>query len=396
MDTSEKNPFDSSDDEEKLQPKEIERDVSYSPVYQPECESEELEVKPFCECDSCNHFTKSADWCTASHLKFEADNTKKTYKERKLLPLFRSAKHPGKTPKIITFNPDNLTKLERKTLFRTLVHGEAIPQPITLLSDTYFSKDMQSSLQTLNYKYSLPIQSFAWPAIFRQMNVFMIGGHKSGKTMSYLPAVCTFSTQPCCKYDLLEKYKGPLVIIICRNSKQCEEIFDLIKKLYSSIQFKPRIFIMTYPITNIHNTDILITIPESLMHCLKSRIINFKRLCHLVLEDASSLLNQEGETVSNILTVVDQMLQNRVQNIGVQLIVSSEKWTKDLKELFKSIYVTPLVCIGNYLEAALYGNTQFEIKFLMSDQKKAYLEGLSGFVKVYNMMNVTVFRDSEE
>jgi superfamily II DNA/RNA helicase len=110
---------------------------------------------------------------------------------------------------------------------------------------------MQSSLQTLNYKYSLPIQSFAWPAIFRQMNVFMIGGHKSGKTMSYLPAVCTFSTQPCCKYDLLEKYKGPLVIIICRNSKQCEEIFDLIKKLYSSIQFKPRIFIMTYPITNI-------------------------------------------------------------------------------------------------------------------------------------------------
>jgi hypothetical protein len=132
------------------------------------------------------------------------------------------------------------------------------------------------------------------------------------------------------------------------------------------------------------------------MHCLKSRIINFKRLCHLVLEDASSLLNQEGETVSNILTVVDQMLQNRVQNIGVQLIVSSEKWTQDLKELFKSIYVTPLVCIGNYLEAALYGNTQFEIKFLMSDQKKAYLEGLSGFVKVYNMMNVTVFRDSEE
>ena len=97
----------------------------------------------------------------------------------------------------------------------------------------------------------MPLQSFAWPALFRQMNVFMIGGHQSGKTLAYLPAVCSFCTADDEKYKELAKHKGPVVIIVCPNSKQCEEIYDLVRKLCSNTRTKIKVSIVTYPVTNV-------------------------------------------------------------------------------------------------------------------------------------------------
>lgn len=126
-----------------------------------------------------------------------------------------------------------------------------VPHPVKMLSDTYFSEDIQSALERLNYKYSLPIQSFVWPAVFKQLNVCLIGGPKSGKTMSYLPAICTFCKTEEKKFEELSKYKGPLVLIICPNSKQCEDVFDLTKKLFENIPTRPKVATVTYPVTYI-------------------------------------------------------------------------------------------------------------------------------------------------
>ncbi|RZC40006.1 ATP-dependent RNA helicase TDRD12 [Asbolus verrucosus] len=343
-------------------------------IFKPESDSTLL-IKPFCECQNCHHWSNSVDWCTTVDLEFD-DHHNKVHREKKMQPLLRSEKYPGRAPKILTFSCKNLSQIEKQMIVKTLIHGESIPQPVKLFSDTYFDEDIQMILQDLNYKYSLPIQSFVWPAIFRQLNVFMISGRKTGKTMAYLPAICTFGFQKNQKYQELAKYKGPLIVIVCSNSKQCEEIFDLIKKFYSKIHLKPKVSIVTYPISNANNMDILITIPDSLLHCIKSRIFNFKRLCHLVFEDASTLLKNNEENLYKILNVVNEMLEHRMNNAKVQLIVASEKWTNGVKKLLKSIYMTPIVCIGNYLEAALYANIQFDVKFLKSINKKIYVEEL--------------------
>lgn len=121
------------------------------------------------------------------------------------------------------------------------------------LSETYFNEHVHRALDQLGYKYSLALQSFVWPSIFPQLNVFMIGSPKTGKTMAYLPAVCTFPLSDDAKYKELKKYKGPLVIILCPNSRQCQEILCLIQKLYQTIHIKPRITVMTYPLPNIVN-----------------------------------------------------------------------------------------------------------------------------------------------
>ncbi|KYB28783.1 putative ATP-dependent RNA helicase TDRD12 [Tribolium castaneum] len=368
MATREKDPFDSDEQ------KHSDSDGAPKQTFEPEIDNPEMFMKPACECQNCVHWTQSADWTTPD-LEFEGHH-KRVCKERKIQPLLRSARHPGKTPKIFTFNPGTLTKIEKQSYLKTLVHGEVIPQPVKLLTDTYFSDEIQAALGRLNYKYSLPIQSFVWPAIFRQLNVVMVGGPKSGKTMSYLPALCTFSTAEEEKYRQLSKYKGPLVVIICPNSKHCEDVYDLMKKLFENSATKPKIALMTYPVHHINSVDIVITIPSTLTHCLKSRTFNLKRMCHLVLEDASCLLKNNHEEIYKILEVTDEMLEHRMCSTKVQFIVASTKWTSDLQKLLKSIYVTPLVCIGNYLEAALYGNIQFEVKFLVSQNKKHYIEGL--------------------
>lgn len=108
---------------------------------------------------------------------------------------------------------------------------------------------------------------------------------------------------------------------------------------------------------------------------MKERFFNLKKVCYLVLEDTSLLLKDHEEAIYKVLKVVDEMLEHRVINAKVQLIATSTKWTSDLQKLLKFINSTPMVCIGNHLEAALYGNVEFNIKFLMAEQKKQYVEG---------------------
>lgn len=116
MGTLEKNPFDSTDDEEEIVQE------SDPPIEPHLPEDGELVVKPYCECFSCQHWTKSADWCPTPNLDFECE--KKKSKQVKIFqPLLRTEKHPGKTPKISVYQWDRLSKIEKQKVVKTLVHG---------------------------------------------------------------------------------------------------------------------------------------------------------------------------------------------------------------------------------------------------------------------------------
>lgn len=113
----------------------------------------------------------------------------------------------------------------------------------------------------------------------------------------------------------------------------------------------------------------LITTPAILIELLKSHKINFKRLCHLILEDGTKTINRDYHLIDKTLRLVDDMLQNRKFSKDVQLIICSEHWSKRLEDLLKTLKKLPMVCIGNYLEAALYGGMTFSIKVVDSSCK---------------------------
>lgn len=113
----------------------------------------------------------------------------------------------------------------------------------------------------------------------------------------------------------------------------------------------------------------LITTPTILVELLKSHKINFKRLCHLVLEDGTKIMNQDHQLLDKILSLVDNMLAHRKFSKAVQFVICSEHWNKRLENLLKTLKMLPVVCIANYLEAALYGGMTFSIKLVDSSCK---------------------------
>lgn len=120
--------------------------------------------------------------------------------------------------------------------------------------------------------------------------------------------------------------------------------------------------------------DMLITTPTVLMDLLKSKAINFKRLCHLILEDGDKILKLESEIMSRVFDLTQNMLCNRVHPKPVQLIVCAEHWDLSLENLIHKLSKVPLVCIGNYLEATLYGKIQFSMRFANSACKEHELK----------------------
>lgn len=106
--------------------------------------------------------------------------------------------------------------------------------------------EIHTNLSKLNYKESKRIQHYAFPSITRNQNVFLVNEKKTGKTMAYLPIVTSFVIEKEERYtSLLKMGGGPLVIILCSNSKKCEEVYLLSKLILDRHQRKCSL--VTYP-----------------------------------------------------------------------------------------------------------------------------------------------------
>lgn len=110
---------------------------------------------------------------------------------------------------------------------------------------------------------------------------------------------------------------------------------------------------------------------------MKSNAINLKRLCHFVLEDADNIFKRFKAVYDKITDAIQRTLSNRLDQPSVQMIVCAEHWTKHLTYLYRRLRCTPFVCIGNSLEAALYGKIRFSLEFLNSACKEMKLKGKS-------------------
>lgn len=119
--------------------------------------------------------------------------------------------------------------------------------------------------------------------------------------------------------------------------------------------------------------DILVTTPISLLNLLQNFTINLKRLCHLIIEQIDVMLDKSSKEVYTFLNMVDNMLEHRNCGYPVQLIFTSESWTIKIETLFKKLYSLPLICIGQPLEAAIYGKPDIQMHIISSDKKKIIL-----------------------
>ncbi|XP_015833323.1 putative ATP-dependent RNA helicase TDRD12 isoform X2 [Tribolium castaneum] len=269
-----------------------------------------------------------------------------------------------------------------------------IPKPLFSLDETNIDANIQKAMVKINCASSKDVQSYMWPAVQRGLNTFMIAAPKSGKTLAYLPAFCSFAMEKNDRYAELAQYTGPLIIILCPTSKNCNELHDLITELVVECWDAPVVEVLTENSPVQSDCDILVTVPSVLEECLKAGKVSLKRLCHLAIEDGYFLLKNHNQSMEKLLKIINIAQTNRPHNKNIQIVVSSEKWSSDLELLLRKLYVTPLVCFEDFLEAAVYSKVEFKKKKLKSLYKLFYLDDvLKGH---YMTHKAVVFCEEEE
>ncbi|XP_071448666.1 putative ATP-dependent RNA helicase TDRD12 [Hetaerina americana] len=262
----------------------------------------------------------------------------------------------------------------RIKMCRVLVRGHLLTQPIQSIAQAPFKDSLHQALSKMGYRDPMRIQTYAWPALMRGHNLIMINPPNSGKTLGYLLPLMSFMLSPDL-YAELPLGNGPLVLILCPSWNIVSQVHDYSQWLLKNVDHSPRI-IPVYGgledeqmIPLVNGCEILITTPKCFLRLLeKGRLItNFDRLCHLVFDEADTMMKKFLPELKEILRECRLILQKRARRAAesnpsgdsesyqvVKFIAAAKTWCPQLESLVKNIIEKPLLCIGSYLEAAVF------------------------------------------
>ncbi|CAH1991104.1 unnamed protein product [Acanthoscelides obtectus] len=333
-----------------------------------------MEIKPHCRCKVCDRWTKDQGWGEGGE--FEK------YKPK--VKLIGESKHEflkegtdDAPSEILSVDYNSLTRLEKKAMPKLLVHSECLPSPVKELANVYLHPDIYQTLVQEECKVTRLVQTYAWPALLRNQHVFMVNGPHTGKTTAYLTTMCSFLVEKDERYSFTKKLSGaPIIVILCSNTERCRDVNDRARLIMG--RNKARIELVEYPISHVNTThiDMLITTPTIFVDLLKRRSVILNGLCHLVFEDGDNILNHYYPLIDIILEQTHKMLKNRHHSKSLQLIMCAEHWTKKITCVLQKLAAIPVVCIANYLEAAMYGKIQFSMRFMRSSAKPEMMKRL--------------------
>ncbi|XP_047108037.1 putative ATP-dependent RNA helicase TDRD12 [Schistocerca piceifrons] len=295
---------------------------------------------------------------------------------------------------------DSASVSERLVMSTVLVHGQNKTfKPIGTITEANFPKEVHETLYRLGIIEPMRIQTYMWPAILRGYSVVMVNPAKSGKTLSYIVPLISFLFRKNL-YDDLPLGNGPVSLILCSSSASAQWIGNACTLLLS--KKSPYKVVVTYgggadstKVNDLVNgCHILVSTPKCLWRLLQKGplVVNFSRLCHLVLDEVDVLSFRFLSEVKLILAECKQALKKRAAGLSVslQVIASSEKWCSPLESFAHNIISNPVICIGSYLEAAVYAKLKPNLYFVKrADRKSKLLDLLNSNFGLYKMVVVS-------
>ncbi|KAJ6645937.1 putative ATP-dependent RNA helicase TDRD12, partial [Pseudolycoriella hygida] len=284
---------------------------------------------------------------------------------------------------------------------RLLCHFPNFPnktsvRAISLVSEANFTDEVHDKLKSeISQVYR--IQALGWPHLMRRSSLILINGPKSGKTWTYLPAVCSLLNEDHCD-GKIESGDGPVIIIICLDSYSVKQILSRCHTLLSR-QFcceggygREEMEDLEYKLLN--GFDVLVTTMPCLSRLMKDSLnfFNKKRITTVVFDDIDAMWDCFGESE------VAKIREAFCLDPRIQVIITSKTWHKTLKKFCEKDDM--LVCIGAYIEAAVYAKAEFQAEFtvMSSDKENVYKNFLSIF-KEQNFDNertVVICSESDE
>ncbi|XP_022905340.2 putative ATP-dependent RNA helicase TDRD12 [Onthophagus taurus] len=293
------------------------------------------------------------------------------------------------------------TKIEKDMSPNLLIHSPGqLPDPIANICSVPFVKPIHHALTRNQFKTPKSIQMYMWPILMRTMNACIINNQDTGKTMCYLPALLSFLMQKDERYPFLPKEPSPIAVILMDSIKGVEKICYSLDRILDQTKKNFNIMSLVPPmddtsLNKLKKADLIVSTPIIFTRILMSRIINLKRLCHLVIENIDKILEQTPQELTNIAKATQSMLEHRIFVNTVHMVMTSIKWTIPLENFIKSMESTPVICIGSHLESAIYAKANIEIHFIKQDEKRKRIVAM---LKQYSkdLKTVIVCNNDEE
>ena len=239
-------------------------------------------------------------------------------------------------------------------------------RPYDKVGDLHCGDKMLRFLSSHGVTTATSIQTAMWPAVSRLSSLVAVAGPGLGKTLGWaVPLVSGLAAGGLQRPGLAPGH-SPVTVVLGPGVAATSAIHDTLTELSGGAGLSLAVLQSCSGAPDpqltdfINGVDILVTTPLRLLKLLdEERMIGLERCCHLILEDADTVLAKWPKETSQIMATWKRSKGS--QNSLDQLIVVSEKWTEEM-EGFTSAYLKPktrpIVAIANLLEAAIYGKIE--------------------------------------
>ena len=289
---------------------------------------------------------------------------------------------------------DNLPIVEGERKVQTkfidhlvLAHGSIQLMPVENISDISFLPEIHEEMRQMRVNKVLRVQVYSWSHVLRNNSLFVVNPSKSGKTWSYLPPLCSLL---CCRKALTTSSHGPMALILVASLKHVEFVNNYCRRLMSGLKADAPTCIPSYGMRNFIETKVqllngcgvLVGTPSSVLRLLQDNVdeplFNPERLQHIVVDDVDIMMSRAQQDFENALRSLFKMCKkNKHKKLTPQLIVTSRDWDSLMVKLIRKSN-QPLLLIGDFLEAAVYGHAKISIKLQSSEKKN---EVIHKFIK---------------
>ncbi|KAL9914792.1 putative ATP-dependent RNA helicase TDRD12 [Glossina fuscipes] len=287
-----------------------------------------------------------------------------------------------------------------------LAHSNIPLYPLKTVNDAQFLPQIHKEMMHMRINKIYRVQVFAWSHLLRNNSLFIINPSKSGKTWSYLPVLCNDIY-----YDVngMTSTYGPIAIVLVASAKHVEQVTDLCQRLLCGLKDEAPIVVGSFGLRNFKGTKIkllnscgiLVTTPSSLLRLLRDNqnehLFDAKRLKRIVVDDIDLLLSRASEDFQTALKALFTMCKkSETKTLNAQMVVTSRCWDFWFVKLMR-LANQPLLLIGDFLEASVYGRVEHSIKLRSKLEKdEMILRFLKNCNKTVHIGNRTIIICSDD
>ncbi|XP_058065440.1 putative ATP-dependent RNA helicase TDRD12 [Anopheles bellator] len=263
--------------------------------------------------------------------------------------------------------------LSRLKYHRLLVHGKCATKPIDAIENANFCSYVHRQLQLLQFTTLYRLQAYAWPNIMRGNSLVCVNGPRSGKTFAYIPAVCSV-VKNLIEEKLTPACAGPVGIIICHSPREVQRVACYCRTMLNTEVNHHLAVHDCYARRSVEKTAMLLLNSCALLvttaACYQGLYEGMKeafsreRIKVVVIDDLEEILQHSSSALKLLLT--------KNYNPDLQMIITTCLWNPILAS-FVQRYTNMVVCIGAYIEAAVYAGVQFRLHVQHHNQKPVEL-----------------------